>query len=130
MLGSPGENVASLERTIEYSKSLGVTFAIYNITTPYPGTALYEWAQEGNLLKHKKWRQYDLAHSILELPGLPSEQVEDCYRKAFREFYLRPSYMVRRFLSLFSIQELRMYMDVFSGLLGIALTGRHDKEEK
>lgn len=127
MLGSPGENMASLQRTIEYSKSLGVTFAIYNITTPYPGTALYDWAQENNLLKHKEWRQYDLAHSILELPGLPSEKVENYYRSAFREFYLRPSYILRRFFSIFSAQELKMYLNVFSGLLGITLARRHNK---
>lgn len=123
MLGSPGEDETSMGRTIDYSLSLGVTFAIYNITTPYPGTALYDWAEENGLLKHKDWQRYDLAHPILELPGLPGDLVAKYYRTAYRQFYLRPSYILSRIVSLFSLAEMRMYWEAFFGLLGMTRAG-------
>lgn len=89
MLGNPGETEESLKRTIRYSISLKIPLAIYNITTPFPGTAMYEWAKTNNLLLHTDWDQYDLAHAILRLPALPAEMVQGYYRKAFLSFYLR-----------------------------------------
>lgn len=124
MLGSPGEDEASMQRTIDYSIALGVTFAIYNITTPYPGTHLYGWAEENGFLKHKDWHCYDLAQPILDLPDLPGELVAKYYRIAYRRFYLRPSYVIGRVASLFSLAELRMYWEAFSGILGLTIGKR------
>lgn len=124
MLGSPGENGPGMRRTIDFSKKLGLTFAIYNITTPYPGTELYAWADQNGLLKHKDWGLYDLAHPILELPELPGELVSEYYRLAYREFYMRPAYIARRLASLFSIDELRMYWEAFRGIAGLLLVKR------
>lgn len=121
MLGSPGEDETSMRRTIEYSKKLRLTFAIYNITTPYPGTELYTWATQNSLLKHTTWELYDLAHPILELPNLPGNKVAEYYHKAYREFYMRPSYIMRRIGSLFSWAELRMYGEAFSGIVRLLL---------
>lgn len=119
MLGSPGDTEASMRRTIDFSKELNITFAIYNITTPFPGTELYAWAKSNGLLKHTDWKLYDLAHPILELPGLSGAQVAESYRRAYREFYLRPSYILGRLGALFSWGELRMYWEAFRGIVGL-----------
>jgi anaerobic magnesium-protoporphyrin IX monomethyl ester cyclase len=126
MLGSPGEDAAGMRRTINFSKELGVSFAIYNITTPYPGTELYRWAKEQGFLKHTDWQLYDLAHPVLELPGLSSDTVTEYYHRAYREFYLRPSYILRRLISLFSLAEIRMYREAFTGILSMTMGKRAD----
>ena len=38
MFGNPGETIASMRRTIDFAKELDPDIAIFNITTPYPGT--------------------------------------------------------------------------------------------
>lgn len=117
MLGSPGETEKSLQTSIDYSKKLGIEFAIYNITTPYPGTAMFEWARSNGMLSHTDWKLYDLAHAILDLPTVSRETVEHYYKRAFREFYLRPSYILKRILAIRTIYEFRTYLQAFLGML-------------
>jgi radical SAM superfamily enzyme YgiQ (UPF0313 family) len=123
MLGNRGESEETMQRTIDLSIRLGITFAIFNITTPYPGTALYDWAEQEGILRHKDWADYDYAHPVLELPGLPGELVLRYYRKAYRAFYLRPAYVAGRLSALRSKDELRMYWEAFRGIAAMILTG-------
>jgi radical SAM superfamily enzyme YgiQ (UPF0313 family) len=100
MLGNPGETEYTMARTIAYARHLGIQIAIFNITTPYPGTAIFDWALKEGLLKHREWSFYDLAHSILELPSVSSAIVQRYYYKAYIAFYLRINYILHRILSL------------------------------
>jgi radical SAM superfamily enzyme YgiQ (UPF0313 family) len=124
MLGSPGEVPASLRKTIDYSKGLGIQFAIYNITTPFPGTALYDDVAARGYLKHRDWDQYDLAHAVMELPTVPSQDVERSYLQAYREFYLRPSYIAGRILALRTGYQFATYWRVFWGMVKMLFRGR------
>jgi radical SAM superfamily enzyme YgiQ (UPF0313 family) len=117
MLGNPEETAESMKRTMEYSKSLGIQFAIYNITTPFPGTALYEWAVEKGIVMHTNWSLYDLSHPVLNLSTVRPETVEQYYSKAYREFYIRPGYIIKRILSLRSGYELKTHCKAFLGML-------------
>ena len=103
--------------TIDYSKRLDIQFAMFNITTPYPGTELYERAFRDHMLRHQEWSAYDLSHPVLELPDVPSETVQAYYYRAYREFYLRPSYMLKRILAIRTWYEFSTYSRVFLGML-------------
>lgn len=123
MLGSPGETRASMERTIAASKRLGIQFAIFNITTPYPGTDLFEEASRDGLLKHTDWTLYDLSHAVMELPTVSSGEVEALYTRAYREFYLRPRYALERLLALRTSHELRTHVAAAYGILTRLILG-------
>jgi anaerobic magnesium-protoporphyrin IX monomethyl ester cyclase len=127
MMGNPEETEESLRKTLEYSKKIGIQFAIYNITTPFPGTALFEWAQEKGYISHMDWRLYDLAHAILKLPTITPEKVEEFYRRAYKEFYLRPSFIARRLMALSNPDEFAMLWKTFLRLLAMVLSGREEK---
>ena len=124
MLGSLGETTASLQKTIDYSKSLGIQFAIYNITTPFPGTRLYDDVAARGYLKHRDWDQYDLAHAVMELPTIPATEVERFYARAYREFYLRLSYALGRILAIRTGYQFGSYGKVFVGMLRMIVRGR------
>ena len=124
MLGNPGETEKSIRKTIEYSKKIGIQFAMYNITTPFPGTALFDWANEKGFIKHTDWNLYDLAHPIMELPTISSEAVQKSYHKAYKEYYLRPAYIIQRLLSIQTRDELKTYIKVFAGILSMLKKGR------
>jgi radical SAM superfamily enzyme YgiQ (UPF0313 family) len=117
MLGNVGETVESMRRTIEYSKDTGVEFATYNITTPFPGTTLFEWARKEGVLRHTKWELYDLAHPVLELPTVPSKVVQQYYFRAYNEFYFRALYILRRVLSIRTWYGLKTHVKAALGIL-------------
>ncbi len=127
MLGSPEETEQSLINTINFSTQLDIQYAIFNITTPYPGTALYTWANKHNCLIHSDWEKYDLAHPIMELPGLPSKTVEMHYRRAYRVFYLRPGYIFGRLFGMLSPALIKTGWEVFKGIILMSGKIKHSR---
>lgn len=109
MLGNPGETKESMERTLDFAKSSGIQFAIFNITTPYPGTAMYKEYFLKNSLLHMNWDLYNLAEPILKLDTVSDEEVKKYYRKSYRDFYLRPVFILRRILATRTLFEVLSY---------------------
>jgi radical SAM superfamily enzyme YgiQ (UPF0313 family) len=106
MLGNPGETQATMEQTLDFAKKLDPDIALFNITTPYPGTEMYDWADKNGYLKTKDWSKYDLSNAVMELPTVSSRAVEAFYKKAHNAFYGRPSYLLKRLLKIRSLNDL------------------------
>jgi radical SAM superfamily enzyme YgiQ (UPF0313 family) len=117
MLGSPEETQASMEATIAYAKKIDIQYAIFNITTPFPGTELFNWAVQTGTLRHKRWAEYDLSHVILSLPSVSQQKVQDYYKKAYREFYFRWSYILPRLLNIRTVDDLMVYFTAAKGFI-------------
>lgn len=117
MLGSPGETAETMEKTVRFAMSLDADIFVFNITTPYPGTAMFEWAREKGYLKTMDWADYDLSKPVMELPTVSSAVVEDYYRQAYRRCYLRPRYLLRRLGSIRSYEMLKMNAQTFWSML-------------
>jgi len=96
MFGSPGETKETLKETLRWAIRLNPEIAIFNITTPYPGTEMYAWAKAKGYLLSENWDDYDLATMVMRLPTIGPEEVNRFYRHAFRKFYLRPGYILNR----------------------------------
>jgi radical SAM superfamily enzyme YgiQ (UPF0313 family) len=124
MIGSPGETEQSVIQTIQFASNLGIQFAIFNITTPYPGTTLYNWAENKNCLIHHNWEDYDYAHPVMKLETLSPESVQKLYRHAYRAFYLRPSYLIGRIPGLISSGLLKECIIVLWGII-VMLSQKH-----
>jgi radical SAM superfamily enzyme YgiQ (UPF0313 family) len=109
MLGNPGETIANMGKTIDYAKKADIQFAIFNITTPYPGTAIYQEFSHNNLLLHKNWNLYNLAQPILKLDTVSPQAIQQYYYKSYRDFYLRPRFILRHIFAIHNFSELWMY---------------------
>jgi radical SAM superfamily enzyme YgiQ (UPF0313 family) len=96
MFGNPGETEQTMRETLQYAIRLGPDVAMFNIATPFPGTEMFRWAEQNGYLLTKNWEEYDLAHPVMDLPTVSAERVEEFYRKAYRKFFLRPSYLIKR----------------------------------
>jgi len=105
MLGSPGETAESIRNTIAFAKKSGIQLAIFNITTPYPGTPLYREFLSRNALLHQNWDLYNRAEPVLKLDTLTPREIKDFYRKSYREFYLRPFFILRHILKIRTFAE-------------------------
>jgi len=110
MLGNPGETSASMENTINYAKNAGIQLAVFNITTPYPGTAMYKEFLQNNSLLHQNWDLYNLAQPVLKLDTVSDQCIKEYYYKSYRDFYLRISFILRHILSIRSFSELSMHI--------------------
>jgi radical SAM superfamily enzyme YgiQ (UPF0313 family) len=108
MLGNPGETIASMGKTIDYAKNADIQFAIFNITTPYPGTKMYKDFLREHSLLHQNWELYNLAQPILKLDTVSPQAIQQYYYKSYRDFYLRPRFILRHIFAIRTFSELLM----------------------
>jgi anaerobic magnesium-protoporphyrin IX monomethyl ester cyclase len=117
MLGAPTETRPELARTIEYAARLPIDEAAFNVTTPLPGTYLWDKTQA---LVGTDWQSFDYyRHSVYQSDQvLPARQL-DLYKKwAYLRFYaLTPSrawrILVNDVLSIPGLRKLWMRMKRF-----------------
>jgi len=98
MMGEISETREEVQNTIDYAKELGIEYAQFSILTPFPGTKLYEQVKERILTRD--WDKYDGAHAVLKLDNLLPQEIEGLLEKAYRQFYLRPKWLVRNLTGL------------------------------
>lgn len=122
MFGNPGETVESIRRTIDFAKELNPDIAIFNITTPYPGTQMFDWAFGNGYLRTLDWEEYDLANSVLDLPTISQEEIDRMYATAYREFYFRPRFLMRRLLSTHGVRDLIANVQALRSVLSVRST--------
>ncbi len=108
IIGTPGETMESLENTLAFTKRIKLDYAHFNKFVPYPGTELYErLLGEGYQFDSRKLPPIVDHAAVLHVPdGLTREQVKEFLDRAHREFYLRPSHIIRRLLRTGSWHEL------------------------
>ncbi|EKD26517.1 MAG: radical SAM protein [uncultured bacterium] len=128
MLGSPGETEQSMLQTINYACELNPDIALFNITTPYPGTEMFSWASENNLIKTRDWSCYDLSQPVMEVPGLSAAIIMKYYRKAYLRFYVRFSYIITQFIKTRNWKRLVICLKVLYILFGMILNRKHEKK--
>lgn len=101
-----GETEESLRRTIEFAKKLPLATAKFDICIPYPGTPYYKELKAQGRILTEDWSKYNchqIEEPLFNHPNLSWPTIRYYYKKAFREFYFRPGYFIRRF-----IRDLRM----------------------
>ncbi|CAD7769028.1 B12 binding domain protein [Candidatus Methanoperedenaceae archaeon GB37] len=59
MIGTPGERVEDLEKTVRLIESTEPELVFVGITTPTPGTYLYEDAERSGLIEAHRWTDFD-----------------------------------------------------------------------
>jgi anaerobic magnesium-protoporphyrin IX monomethyl ester cyclase len=122
VLGMLGDTRETMQQTIDFAKKLDVDIAQFTIATPYPGTRFYEMVSSDGKFLTKDWGNvyHSSGRMIYSYPDTASpETVEMMYRKAFREFYFRPGYLIRRILNMRSLGELKTILRGSKAILKI-----------
>jgi len=108
IIGLPGEDKDSIQQTIDLAKQLDIDFASFAIATPDVGTPLRREA----LLKGWMRAEEDVFDStdypVLETETLSKEEVWKLRSQAVREFYLRPSYLLKMVRRIRNFQDVRV----------------------
>ncbi len=106
IIGLPGETRESIERTIKLAKSLPIDIASFAIATPDLGTRLRQEAIAAGLIPPNLLRFDSTDFPILAGSNLTAEEIWRLRKKANRDFYLRPDYILKR------IGEIRSWRDL------------------
>lgn len=112
MFGIPGETHEDALKTIELIKKLNPDYAKFFPITPIPGTELYD-----NIDKYGKFVSENLddftEYRVVFTPhSMTKEELEKIVPLAYKEFYLRPSYILKY------IKRIRSFEGIKRGIRG------------
>lgn len=123
MIGNVGETEKTIKQTIAFAKSLPLDNATFFITSPYPGSELYNTAKaKGYITNQTRWEEFaPLTNTppILVQKNISKERLVYWQKRGFREFYLRPSYLLRKTKQLRSFGSLKAMLEGFRVLIRI-----------
>ena len=101
MLTLPTETEEETWQSIKFGLELDPDYVYWLTFTPYPGTELAEYAEKTGKILHKNYELYNVFSEIVYVPdGRDPEEIRRTIAKAYRMFYLRPKYIIRRINSL------------------------------
>jgi len=115
MIGSPGETPKKIEETIKFAKKLDSDFVQFSITTPFPGTELFNLAIKEGIVS-KDWDDYIYAglrsidYPAFETNTLNNEDLKRWDIQAYRSFYLRFHYLFKRIKKIRSFSEMKTHV--------------------
>jgi len=124
MIGSPGESPETIRQTIQFAKNLKLDFAQFSITIPLPGAKLYKLYIDGRKGESIPWESFVYADfnksitPIFESNQLNKDDIQKWIKRAYKEFYLRPSYIWQRIRHTTSMGDLRVGIRGLSMFLG------------
>jgi len=95
VLGFPGETEETALETINFIKKLNPDDIGFYVATPYPGTPMYELVKQKGWLRITDFDKYDTATPTFETPWLSMDKIREIRYKAYQQFYLRPSYVLK-----------------------------------
>lgn len=111
MIGNPTETRQEAEQTIRVARSVEADYVHVTILTPFPGTPLYEHGLKSGFFTRDHWK--DFAEN--PVPGfvppfweehMTTAELQGLIKQAYRSFYLRPGYALRRLAEVRSAGEL------------------------
>lgn len=117
MVGNPGDTVEIIKENIKFVNEIDPDLLVVNITTPFPGTAMFDWAKSKNLLLTYDWDDYDLSKPVMKLENMSANEIVKLYNMMYRGFYLRPSFILKKILSIRSFGDFTNLFEGFKSVL-------------
>jgi radical SAM superfamily enzyme YgiQ (UPF0313 family) len=97
ILGLPGETPETMQQTMEFALALDPETIQVSLAAPYPGTELYQQAQDNGWLisEEQLLTENGTQDFPLQYPGLGRREVFDKVDEFYRKFYFRPKPILR-----------------------------------
>jgi anaerobic magnesium-protoporphyrin IX monomethyl ester cyclase len=128
IIGLPGETKETVRQTIDFAKSCPIDIALFHVAMPYAGTEFYFQAVANGWLNTTDWKHFDMNDSaVLEYDDFKSDEILKATKQAFREFYFRPSQMLRMAKMMMNVRDIGMIWSVCKNFLGWIFTKKEDR---
>jgi len=121
MIGIPGEDAQSVQKTIDFAKKVDPHIANFSIVVPLPQTELFDIVKKGGKftsdVEHGTKTGFYADDFTFEFGDINAEFIRKYASKAYKEFYLRPSKILDILLSIKSFGELKWIIDTAKPLV-------------
>lgn len=95
VFGIPGETFEDALQTIDFACELDADWASFHAIVPFPGTVLYDRAAELGTLSHDL-QDFTYQGAAFVPYGMTRKQIWELRQRAYRTFYSRPAFLLRR----------------------------------
>lgn len=109
VIGLPWDDEETIEDTIDFACELDSDFVSFYTATPLPGTRFYNYARENGLFDNQTSFENAYFYPAVDTHCLPKERVFELHKKAIRQFYLRPRYILRMVSKIRTFTEFKNY---------------------
>jgi len=97
IFGIPGETYEDGLKTIDFARELDAHYVNFHTLAPFPGSTLFEnVAEYGHIVGH--YSDFNFEKAAFVPFSMTREEVQALRKRAFRKFYARPRYILRRIL--------------------------------
>lgn len=116
MIGYATETKETINDTINFAVEIDADYAIFSAVIPCPRTGLYDYVLKEGIIKEDYWRKFTLGKVDYRFPYLVKD-ADEWVKKAYRRFYIRPKYIMRRIKSIKRWEDIRNSMAGLYGLI-------------
>ncbi len=95
IFGLKGETLESIQRTIQFTKSLPFDQVSFFILKPLPGAVIFDTWSKGRELKDFDWNTINYFNTRVSAGPIPTAQLERIQHKAYHSFYLRLPFFIK-----------------------------------
>jgi anaerobic magnesium-protoporphyrin IX monomethyl ester cyclase len=117
MVGNVGDTKEIVHKNIQLLNKLDPDYISVAILTPFPGHDIYNWALEEGRIASFDWNKYYGSLPIMKIDTMSPEEIVDAFRQMTFKFYFRPSFILRKLLSIRTFTELKTNVMGAYGLL-------------
>jgi len=110
IIGQQTETLSDIGDTVSLAKRLNPNYAHFTVFCPYPATEIYMQGLERGIIKDDVWKQFACSPTAgFELPVweeiFSRKELKELLVKCYKEFYLRPGYIMKSASRMRSIGE-------------------------
>jgi radical SAM superfamily enzyme YgiQ (UPF0313 family) len=121
IFGAPGETFEDGLKTIDFAVELDADLANFHSLTPFPGTPLFDNLEKfGTVSENLSDRTYQSAAFVPHT--MSRDEILKLRQIAFRRFYTRPKFLLRRLLLMRNLNDLQVNLKGLKSLFWILVT--------
>lgn len=109
VIGLPWETEETVKETVKFAIELDSNFISFYTATPLPGTRYFTYAMANKLVEGNLDFTSAYYEPVVRSQALSKERIFELHKKAVKQFYLRPKFILKTLLSLRSFEELKNY---------------------
>jgi len=127
IIGAPSETPSTVRDSINFAKELDPDFIQWSLASPLPSTPLHTWFIEhfgevedwGGINYMSVFQKDKPKISVYRSKYMTNEELNIWVKRAYRETYLSPHYILKRLRRMTNLQELRGNLNGLRDILGV-----------
>ena len=124
MIGCPTETEEDIMETLRVSRYLKPDYIHLTIFTPFPATQLYFDGLAQGVIERDHWREFAANPTSDFTPphwseNFTREELQALLRKGYKDFYTRPSYIIKGLSKIRTFEELRRKVKAGMKVIGM-----------